>query len=277
MIHETFYWNTPDNKSLFAQCWKPDKAAGTTILMVHGLGEHSGRYAHWAELFAGQGINFMSFDLRGHGKSAGRRGHAKSMNILLDDLDMVIDKTKELFPDTRLVLYGNSMGGNLVLNHIIHRNRSISGLVVTSPWLKLVKEPSPVLLATASIANKFLPSLTLPNGLKAEDLSHDPKVVKEYTTDPLNHNKISFRLFHEIYHGGYHALRNVYKINYPFLLMHGSEDKITSPKASENYVMNTTSRTHLKLWEGQYHELHNELIYKEVFEYIMDWLKKQLH
>ena len=275
MKHETYQLNTPDNKTLFAQSWEDGKNDGKTILMVHGLGEHSGRYEHWAELFVGQGFNFMSFDLRGHGKSSGKRGHAKSMEILLDDIDLVMEKTRELFNGSKVILYGHSLGGNLVLNHVIRRNRPVDALIVTSPWLKLVKEPSAAVLATASIANKIIPSCAIPNGLNADDLSHNPEVCKKYTTDPLNHNKISFRLFNEIYHGGYHALRNVYKINYPFLLMHGTEDKITSPKASENYVMNTTARTHLKLWEGQYHELQNEFIYKEVFEYIIEWLKKQ--
>ena len=103
-------------------------------------------------------------------------------------------------------------------------------------------------------------------------MSHDPEVARNCISDPLNHNKISLRLLYNIYDAGLYALRNVYKINYPFLLMHGTEDNITSPKASEDYVMNTTKRTHLKLWEGQYHELHNEVIYKDIFKYIIDWL-----
>ncbi|MGC9343202.1 MAG: serine aminopeptidase domain-containing protein, partial [Bacteroidales bacterium] len=140
--------------------------------------------------------------------------------------------------------------------------------------LRLTKEPSASVLAIANFLSRVLPSLRIGNGLNDGDLSHDPKVAKDYTGDPLNHDKISFRLFNIIYHSGYHALRNVYKINYPFLLMHGTEDKITSPKASENFVMNTSSRTQLKLWEGQYHELHNEPIYEEVFQYISDWLKQ---
>ncbi|MBE0655071.1 MAG: alpha/beta hydrolase [Bacteroidales bacterium] len=276
MKYESFYWDTPDKKVLFAQCWKPLKESGKTILLIHGLGEHSGRYKHWADLFVKQGYNFLSFDLRGHGKSAGIRGYAKSLEILLDDIDLMLDRAELLFPGSKFVLYGHSMGGNLALNHIIHRNRSVDALIVTSPWLRLVKEPSPVTIAVASVATRLIPQVALPNGLNAEDLSHNQEIVQNYKIDPLNHNKISFRLFHEIYRAGYHALRNVYKINYPFLLMHGTEDKITSPKASENFVMNTSSRTHLKLWDGQYHELHNELIYQEVFDYSFQWLNKHV-
>ncbi|MFW5644697.1 MAG: alpha/beta hydrolase [Bacteroidota bacterium] len=273
MRHNTYCWKTKDNKSLFAQCWKPDKESKKTILMIHGLGEHSGRYDRWARMFVEKGYNFLSFDLRGHGRSSGQRAYAKSLEVLLSDIDLLFSKAKKMFKDNKLVLYGHSMGGSLVLNHIIIRNHPVDALIVSSPWLKMEKEPPGPLLAIASFASKFCPRITLNSRLDLNNRSHDPEVEREFQKDPLNFKKISFRLFNVMYNAGYHALRNVYKINYPFLLMHGTEDKITSHRASENYVMNTSERTRLKLWEGQYHELHNELIYKEIFEYIIDWLK----
>jgi alpha-beta hydrolase superfamily lysophospholipase len=272
MIHKTFHWNSKDNKTLFAQYWKPDHESGKTILLVHGLGEHSGRYERWASLFVDQGFNFLTFDLRGHGKSGGKRVYAKSIEVLLDDIDILFDKGRELFPESKFVLYGHSMGGTLVLNHIIRRNRPVDALIVSSPWLKLPKEPPAPVLAIASFANRFFPKVRVDNNLDPENRSHDPEVQRNFSNDPLNTTRISLRLFNEMYHAGYHAFRNVYKINYPFLLMHGTEDKITSPRASENYVMNTSSRTRLKLWEGQYHELHNELIYEQVFKETIEWL-----
>lgn len=272
MITQTYEWASADKKSIFARSWAPAKDGAFTILLVHGLGEHSGRYDRWAELFTEKGFNVLAVDLRGHGKSEGKRGHVKSIERYLDDIDLLFSEGKKLFPESKFVLYGHSMGGNLVLNHVIRRNHPIAALIATSPWLKLTNPPSEILVSVISFLKKILPSFTIPNGLNSEDISHDPEVIRNYPGDPLNHNKISFRLFHEIYEGGLHALRNVYKINYPFLLMHGTADNITSPKASEKYVMNTTKRTHLKLWEGQYHELHNELIYEDVFKYIIDWL-----
>jgi alpha-beta hydrolase superfamily lysophospholipase len=272
MTETNYTWETRDKKQLFARSWQGDKIGKFTILLVHGLGEHSGRYEHWAQRFIDKGFNMLSFDLRGHGKSEGQRGHVKKLDLFLDDIDLMFDKAKELYPDSGLILYGHSMGGNLVLNHIIKRNRPIEALVVTSPWLKLTNPPASGLIAIVEVLKKFLPFVSIPNGLNPEDISHDPEVIRNYPADPLNHNKISLKLFYEIHEAGLFALRNVYKINYPFLLMHGTADNITSPKASENYVMNTTTRTHLKLWEGQYHELHNEFIKDEVFEYIISWL-----
>lgn len=273
MIHKTYRWKTKDKKTLFAQCWKPDKESKKTILMIHGLGEHSGRYDRWAGMFVEEGFNFLSFDLRGHGRSSGQRAYAKSLDVLLGDIDLLFSKAKKMFKESKFVLYGHSMGGSLVLNHIIIRNHPVDALIVSSPWLKMAKEPPGPLLAISSFASKFFPRISLQSRLDLNNRSHDPEVEREFQKDPLNFKKITFRLFDVMYNAGYHALRNVYKINYPFLLMHGSEDKITSPKTSENYVMNTCERTQLKLWEGQYHELHNELIYKEIFKYVIDWLK----
>ena len=272
MIKQTYEWASADKKSIFARSWTPAKDGAFTILLVHGLGEHSGRYERWAELFTEKGFNVLALDLCGHGKSDGKRGHVKSIEKYLEDIDLLFSEGKKLFPESKFVLYGHSMGGNLVLNHVISRNHPIAALISTSPWLKLTNPPSEILISIVSVLKKLFPSFCIPNGLNSEDISHDPEVIRNYPSDPLNHNKISFRLFYEIQQAGLHALRNVYKINYPFLLMHGTADNITSPKASENYVMNTTKRTHLKLWKGQYHELHNELIYEDVFKYIIDWL-----
>ncbi|MCF8381307.1 MAG: lysophospholipase [Bacteroidales bacterium] len=272
MIEQSYTWTTPEKKSIFAQSWTPEQVGKQTILLVHGLGEHSGRYKRWAELFTEKGFNVLALDLQGHGKSDGKRGHVRSIEKYLDEIDLLFSEGKVLFPESKFILYGHSMGGNLVLNHVIRRNHPVAALISTSPWLKLTNPPSDFLITLVSFLKKIIPSFTIPNGLNADDISHDPEIARYYISDPLNHNKISFRLFYEINQAGLHALRNVYKINYPFLLLHGTADNITSPKASEEYVRNTTKRTRLKLWEGQYHELHNELIYKEVFNYIIEWL-----
>ncbi len=262
-----------DRKKLFAQSWEPDEDKKKLIILIHGLGEHSTRYAHWAELFTQKGYTLLSMDLRGHGKSEGKKGHAKSIDQLLDDIDLLYDKANEIFKDYKKIFYGHSMGGTLILNHIILRNRPIDGLIVTSPWLKLVDEPSGTLVTIIGFLKMLFPSLAVSNRIKAEQISSDPQVVREYENDPLVHNRISLNMFHEMYQGGYLALRNVYKINSPFLLMHGVRDTIVSAKASENYVMNTSKRIRLKLWENQLHELHNEFIKQEVFEFIINWLE----
>lgn len=274
MNNQTYSWLAKDGAKLFAQSWKPGNDLKKLIILVHGLGEHCSRYEHWARLFNNKGYSVLSMDLHGHGRSEGKRGHIKSLDVLLDDIDILLNKSEELFPGFKKILYGHSMG-SLVLNHIICRNRPVEAVIVTSPWFKLYKEPSALILNITAFLKNILPSLTVSNQIKAEQISHDPEVVRNYERDPLNHDRISLKMFHELYHAGYYALRNVYKINYPLLIMHGTDDTITSPKASEDYVMNTSNKTRLKLWANQYHELHNEFIKEEVHSYIISWLEEQ--
>ena len=274
MKHTTYSWISTDNKNLFAQCWESEESNGKSVLFVHGLGEHSGRYETWAKKFCENGYNFLAIDLHGHGRTEGKQGHAKSLSVLLDDIDLMFDHAAQMFAGHKLILYGHSMGGNLVLNHIIRRNRHVDAVIVTSPWLKLYSEPSYASMILSTVMKRIYPSMTVKTPLKPEQLSHDQGITIGYASDPLVHNKISLRIFFELYDSGNYALRNVYKINHPFLIMHGTADTITSHKASESFVMNTSKRTRLKLWDGQYHELHNELISDEVFDYIQGWLKE---
>ena len=274
MSHKTYTWNLGRKKWLYAHSWESDLKSKETILLVHGLGEHSGRYDEWAKLFNAKAYNFLSFDLPGHGKSYGKRGHITSMETILTHVDFAIEKAQQLFPGNKFILYGHSMGGNIVLNHAIKRNYPFIALIVTSPWLRPIYKPSFLDLAFISAAQNIFPSLTFNVPFKPAEMTHDLNRVTLYKEDPLNHGKISIRLYREMTKASETALKNLYKINHPLLLMHGTADPITSYKASQNYVFNASHRTQLKLWEGQYHELHNETNRLEVFEYIIQWLDK---
>lgn len=268
-------FTTSDGKYLYIQEWFPEKSPKTVILYIHGLGSHSSRLDHWAERFVGRNAGFIAYDQRGHGKSAGKRGHPTNIRYLIDDVRTMVSKLRHDFPDVRIVLYGHSLGGNIAINYVISSAYTVDALIVTSPWLKLVKPPSKTLVKLISPLLRIVPGMTLSNGLNPKDISSDEQEVQKYIEDPLVHNKISIGLFKSTYDAGFNALRNVYKINCPFLIMHGTADKITSARASEDYVMNTSKRTRLKLWEGAFHELHHEPIRDEVFNYISDWLSDQ--
>jgi len=276
MDYKEHNWTTSDRKKLFARSWIADSPSDSVVLFIHGLGDHSGRYKLWAEMFNNAGYSFLTYDQRGHGLSEGKRGHVSSIDTLLTDVDLLYEKSNELFPGKKKILYGHSMGGNLALNYIIRFNREVSALIITSPWLKLFKEPGYTTMLIIGVLKHFVPFLTLSNRIKPGQISHDPVVIREYETDPDVHDRISLKMFHELHNAGLYALKNIFKINYPLLLMHGSADTVTSPKASEVYLYNTNKKTHFKLWENQYHELHNELINKEVFAYIINWLKDNI-
>ncbi len=274
MKHQEYAWIINNRNRIFAQSWQPDHSPKGVINLIHGLGDHTGRYCRWAELFINKGYAFLGMDLPGNGKSDGTRGHIRNFQVLMDLIDLQLNKSDELFPDIPRILYGHSMGGNLVINYTMLKDPPIKALIASAPWLKLVTEPSYLSLLLVKLLLPFFPRLTVNSRNKNEYRSHDPVVVEEAKQDPLMHGKISLKLFDSAYKKGFYALKHVYKINKPFLLMHGSDDKITSCKASEEFVRNTSERTRLKIWEGLYHELHNEKEYEKIFNYIVDWLKE---
>ena len=274
MVHTQYEWIL-DGKKVFAQAWLPDKSPKAVVNLVHGLGEHSGRYARWGNLFADSGYALLAVDLFGHGKTECKTGHVKSYQLLLDQVDLMLQKSEELFPGIPRILYGHSMGGNIAINYAISKDPPVSALIASSPWLRLVIPVSGIEKAFSKLAGSLMPGLRIKaKGLGAEKLSHDPAHWEDLRNDPMVHRLVSARYLDDIMGRGEYALKHVYMINKPFLLMHGNADEITSHKASEDFVANTSERTHLKIWDGLRHELHNEPEYREVFNYVLDWLKK---
>ena len=274
MKHREFEWHSRDNKKIYAQLWEPDKKPSLVVNIIHGFGEHSGRYERWAELFTREKIAVLASDLEGHGKSVGKRGDIKNYQLFLDQIDLQLEKSNELFPDTGRILYGHSMGGNLVMNYAMSKDPPIIALIASSPWLRLAFEPPPHMILLAKIFRPLFPGLMVQGKIENADRSHDPVINLAAKDDLLMYRMISLRLFHQVSIKGLYAIRNIYKINRPFLLMHGNADRITSHEASIELVANTSKNTRLKIWDGLYHELHNEFEYKEIFNYIMSWLKE---
>jgi alpha-beta hydrolase superfamily lysophospholipase len=245
------------------------------IIFVHGLGEHIQRYTHWVELLAGEGIGFTGMDLPGHGRSDGARGHIKSYAQTDEMLDILHEGVSKTFPGIPVFYYGHSMGGGIVLDHILRKKPDIKGAIVTSPTLKLSFEPDKFKIVLASLMKNILPGLIQSSGLVVNYLSHDKDVVDRYIADPLVHDKISVSLFHSIMSSGKLTLENAPELKIPLLLMHGSDDMICSPEGSRIFA-SKTGMAELKIWDGGYHEIHNEPFKTDVFAYLMKWINRNL-
>jgi len=272
MIYDELFSKTTEGFDIFTREWKPDNGKKGTICLVHGLGEHSGRYAQLADFFTRNGYALTVYDLRGHGKSGGKRGHTPSYDILLDDLHMIFRDMTVKNNDTRCFLYGHSLGGNIAINYALKYPKDIQGLVITSPWLELAKAPSFIKVVLAKAMCAVRPSFTQKNGLRASDLSHATVVAENYVKDPLVHKFITAKLFLEIRKAGKSASRNAANMKVPMLLMHGDNDRITSFNASRRFAEAAGDICTFKAWHGLYHELHNEPTKDEVLNYILDWL-----
>jgi alpha-beta hydrolase superfamily lysophospholipase len=269
---QTGYFDTYDGSRLYTASWIPSDMK-VLIIMVHGLGEHIQRFQLWSSQFYSNKIGVVGFDLRGHGHNKGQYGRMNYFDTL-KDIDAFVMKSHERFPFIPKIIYGQSMGGNLVLRYTIDYKPKVAGVISTSPWLKLVKMPSPQIINIMKVIGKFLPFITVPNGLNPGDLSRDPEIGKAYTADPLVHNKISPDLFLKISDSGNFILQNKHKINVPLLLMHGTGDNITSSKASTDFANFTSEYTTLRLWKNNYHELHNEFDKADIFQYILRWIEQ---
>lgn len=260
-----------DGVLLRGRIWRPPGGLRAVLCLLHGLGEHGGRYAHVAGFLGGRGHALLAMDLRGHGVSEGPRGHVPSLEALLEDIDRVIDEAKSRFPGTPILLYGHSTGGNLALNHALRRRPGLSGVIATAPLLMEAFEPPLWKRTLAGVLYRLLPSIPLSSGLRTDDLSRDAAVVRDYDDDPLVHDRVTVR-FMEVRRAGPWALAHADAFPLPLLLMHGDADRITSHEASIAFAAAAGDRCTLKIWKGLYHEIHNEPEKNEVLAFLNNWL-----
>jgi alpha-beta hydrolase superfamily lysophospholipase len=262
--------NLPSGKTAFYSFDAPGDPRAI-IVLVHGLGEHAGRYAGWAARFNEKGVTLLAFDLPGHGRTPGRWGVVPSPEKVYDTIDEIIRETTGSLPGVPVFIYGHSLGGGIVLNYLIRRKPSVTGAIVTSPWVILSETPPAFKVFLAKMAGTLMPGMTQSSGLKTEYLSRDPEVVNAYRHDPLVHGQISAGLYLWMTGAAGETLARAGEITVPLLLAHGRNDMITSPSGSVQ-VAGSAPRSTLKLWDEGYHELHNDLLKEEHFEFIIEWM-----
>ncbi|HUI87494.1 MAG TPA: lysophospholipase [Anaerolineales bacterium] len=276
MKHFESNWQNKEGLNFYVQGWEPEKKPKAAVALIHGFGEHTGRYAHVGGAFSQAGYALNGFDLRGHGKSGGVRGHTPSYNALMDDIADFLLLVEKRYPGVPRFLYGHSMGGNQVLNFCLRRKPDVVGAIATGAWLKLASDPPALQVTLARTMNSMMPSLTQNSDLDTAALSHDPKIAEAYIHDPLVHSKISARLFTSIYESGLWALDHAAEFPVPLLLMHGTHDRITSFAASEAFAKRAGKIVTWHPWDGLYHEIHNEPEQAEVISVMVHWLVAQL-
>ena len=184
---------------IFIRSWVPKIKPKINILIVHGLGEHSGRYKNFAEKFENKKVGIYSFDLIGHGKSSGLKGHIGNFEEFIDATEDALIYVRKQNLNIPIVLFGHSLGGLISLFFLIEReSREIHSSIISSPWIKTVVRIPPLLIIFQKLLKNIIPRMRLNNRLETGHLSKDERVVNEYENDKLVHNKISLNLFSEI-------------------------------------------------------------------------------
>ena len=264
-MYETFELRKVKDGKIQGYQWlleDPDKV----ICIVHGIGEYGGRFDRVAESFRRRNMAVVSMDLRGHGDSIEKKGHCAPRREVLEDVSCLMEYAAEKYPGKPMILYGHSMGGNIVLDYRSRGrlNDLPSGYIISAPWIRLARPiPAPVYWGVKLIS-KIAPTLTAGSGVDEKTLGH-PDSVKPYKTNPMVHNKISALCAVDGFETGKALEKGIHENNgkaaaIPVLMMHGDADRICSVEGSRNVakIMNDRGEavTYIE-WPGIFHEIHN--------------------
>jgi acylglycerol lipase len=270
-------WKSKDGLDLFGRAWEPMECKPKAVIChVHGLGEHSGRYVHAAQAFTKACHIMLSFDLRGHGCSGGARGHLPSFDSYLDDVDVLLEQARSRYPGLPLLLYGHSLGGTIVLGHGLKRKPDVSGVIATGSALHTALELQPVKKTLVRVLGALMPNASMPSGLDVNMLSHDPSVIKAYVNDPLVHNKVTLGFGRNMLDAVHYILDHAAEFPLPLLMVHGKEDVIAFPSSSIEFAAPLMDKCTLMLWDGLYHEVHNEPEKDKVLNAMILWMDARL-
>jgi alpha-beta hydrolase superfamily lysophospholipase len=260
-------------RRLHFERWAPPDGAASkpAVVIVHGFGEHSGRYEHVAQVLAGVGRSTWVLDLAGHGRSEGRRAVVESVDDVLGDVDQLVGQASAV---PKPVLLGHSMGGAFAAAYATDRSDRLSALVLSAPALHL--ESSPRLQALAVQALAAVAPRTGVTRINPAGLSHDPAVVASFASDPLVwHGRFPARTAVELYRASRLAFAGAGEVRLPVLMLHGDADPIVPVRSSPRFFEALGSEDkEIQIFPGLYHEPFNELSKDAVISVLLEWLSR---
>lgn len=278
MKHFETSYTTHDGLKLYLQAWLPE-IPKASLLLVHGLGEHSGRYGAIVAKLNDLGVAVFTFDGRGHGKSVEGKPTAyfDSFQDYLQDIDALFGKAKNYLPGLPAFLYGHSMGGGLVAAYVLKYKPKAAGVILSSPAIKEAEGTSYLLIAISGLINKLLPKYKVLK-LDVAGVSRIPEEVEKYKTDSLVYQEnIPARTGYELYQMMQFIQGKAESFDLPLLLIHGDADRLTNPKGSELLATKAKSADKtFRLFPGGYHELINDSDREEVMQLIVDWVGERI-
>ena len=263
--------------TLFSRSWQnPGREKRAILVILHGLKDHSGRYSELAAAAVQSGFSVHAFDLRGHGRSGGKRAYVNKFSDLVDDLNIFVKQLKSQNPGVPIFAFGHSMGGTTItlacVNHVI----DFQGVILSAPALVPVEGISTLLIKITGILGKITPNLPLMN-LPNRQFSRDPIIVKAMAADPYIYNKKGpVRTAAQLLDGMAQIQRNIEKFSAPVLVLHGTADQLTNPAGSKKLAERCQSADKtLKLYPGLVHDLVHEPEHAQVLADIVAWLEKR--
>ena len=275
-MHKTGQFTTKDGNRLFEQSWEVDNPKGGVVI-VHGLGEHSGRYAHVAANFNENGYSVYSYDHIGHGQSEGKKAYIESMSDVADDCGQFLDRTRLKLGKLPLFVLAHSMGGQIFAYLAVRELPKIDGVIFSAPALAAGQDISPTLIKVVKVLGRFVPKLPT-QALEANGISRVQAEVDAYVNDPLVFSgALPARTGAEMMKAMEYVQAGTEKLTYPMLIVHGTADAMVDVEGSMRLHARVSSKDKtLKLFEGGYHESHNEPNRDEVLALYVEWMDARL-
>jgi acylglycerol lipase len=263
-----------NNCTLYRQAWLPDSIPAAALIVVHGIAEHSGRYGNLVNYLVPRGYAIYSFDLRGHGKSEGKRSYIERFSNYLDDLEIFYHKVKEENNNTRIFLLGHSLGSTIAINYALEHQDEFTGLIVSGTTLKAGASISKAAIFMAKILSVILPKMGV-SALSSEGISRDKAVIEAYINDPLDYTgKLSARTGAELLKTMEKTQSELAKLTLPLFIAHGAADRISDPSSSQMLYDGAGSKDKtLKFYPEFCHEVFNDPDCQQVFSDMEEWLK----
>ena len=262
---------------LYYQAWLPEGTPKGAMLIVHGFGEHSGRYPAYVNYLPGRGFAIYAFDLRGHGRSPGQHGHINSWDEYRADVAAFQKLVQAEQPDVPLFIFGHSMGSLIVLDYILHKPQGLSGAILSGTAIDPIGIGSPLRKMVARLLSVVAPTFKLQLGLDPEGISSLPEVVQAYKDDPLVHGDTSARWGAESMKVVAGLKLRAEEIDLPVLFLHGGADPFNSVTGVQAYFERIPgSDKAIKIYPGSFHEPHNDKDAAQIAQDVGDWLEQHV-
>ena len=278
MQHTESSFNGGNDTRIVYDLWSPDNAeiAGVMVL-AHGLGEHARRYDHVAERLSELGLAVFAPDHRGHGRSGGKRLHAREMSDFTGDLDSLVDIATQAYPGLPVFLLGHSMGGAIALAYALDHQDRLTALALSGPAVIVTSGTPGIVVEIGKVIGRLLPDLPVQK-LDSNAVSRDPAVVAAYQADPLvHHGLVPAGIARVLIDNEQSLPQRLPSLTLPVLVLHGTADTLADPAGAQLIADRAGSRDlTLKLYDGLFHEVFNEPENDRVLGELVEWLRPRI-
>jgi len=276
ILHAEGTLKSQGGASLYYQSWRPSNQTRAVVVLIHGLGGHTGLFGNMIDHLVRQNFAVYSLDLRGHGRSSGQRGYINTWAEFRADLATLLNLVHTQLPQQPCFVAGHSLGAVIALEYVLYHPQAVAGVIAISPPMGKV-EISRLRLALGTLFSRIYPRFSLSSGVSSSVGSRDPEVNLAYNQDALRHKRGTARLATEFFKTVDWIKQHSANLKTPLLILHGGGDRFVPPEGSRIFFEQLTFADKERIeYPGAYHELQNELNYQEILNDLTDWIERHL-